>query len=166
MTGASFGSGFASFAVDGSFLTWANGTLYQFRRNPASSFTLNYRELKLMGGDKVANKYSNDVKIISSISSKYVYLFDRQNQTFTVYESRPAKNADQYVSTYGLYYLFSFKFDLGTTSRVVDIEVPDPTGDRPELYILTPDGVSKVQLFEYIDSIKQNNVLKTTTTTQ
>jgi hypothetical protein len=44
--------------------------------------------------------------------------------------------------------------------------VPDPTGNRPELYILTQDGVSKVQLFEYIDSIKQNNVLKTTTTAQ
>jgi hypothetical protein len=119
-----------------------------------------------MGGDKVANKYSNNVKIISSISSKYVYLFDRENQTFTVYESRPAKNGDQYISNYGLYYLFSFKFDLGTSNRIIDVEVPDPTGNRPELYILSLDRVSKVQLFEYIDSLKQNNVLKTTTATQ
>ena len=143
-------------------MTWANGTLYQFWRNPPSAFTLGYRELKLLGGDKVANKYSNDVKVISSINSKYVYLFDRTNQSFTVYESRPAKNADQYVSTYGLYYLFSFKFDLGSTDRVVDLEVPDPTGDRPELYILSMDGVYRVQLSDYIDSIKQNNILKNT----
>lgn len=108
--------------------------------------------------------YSNNVKIISSINSKYVYLFDRDNQTFTIYESRPAKNGDQFASDYGLYYLFSFKFDLGASNKVIDIEVPDPTGNRPELYILSNQGVNKVYLYEYIDSIKTNNVLKSTAT--
>ncbi|MEI6117749.1 MAG: hypothetical protein WCP92_00315 [bacterium] len=48
MTGFSFGSGFASFAVDGSFLTWNDGKLYQFRRNPPTAFTLDVREVKLL----------------------------------------------------------------------------------------------------------------------
>ncbi|MEI6773476.1 MAG: hypothetical protein WCL18_01230 [bacterium] len=55
-----------------------------------------------------------------------MYLFDRTNQTFTIYDSRPAKNADVYSYNYGLYYVFMFKFDLGT-NRVVDIDIPDPT---------------------------------------
>lgn len=163
LSGVSFWwSWFSSFAVDGSFLAWYQWKLYQFRRNPPTAFTLDYREVKLLWGDKQTNKFSNDVKIISSINSKYVYLFDKASQTFTVYESRPAKNGDQFASTYSLYYLFSFKFDLGI-NPVLDVEVPDPSGNRPELYILTNDGINKVNLFEYIDSIKQNNVLKTTT---
>jgi hypothetical protein len=163
LTGASFGggSGFSSYAVDGSFLVWSQGKLLQFRRNPPTAFTLDYREISLLGGDKVTNKYSDDVKIISSINSKYVFLFDKVNQTFTVYESRPAKNGDQFAVNYSLYYLFSFKFDLGT-NKVIDVEVPDPSGNRPMLYILSNEGINKVSLFEYIDSIKQNNVLKTT----
>lgn len=162
LTWASFGwSGFSSFAVDWSFLAWHEGKLYQFRRNPPTAFTLDFREVKLLGGDKQTNTFSRDVKVLSSINSKYVYLFDKIKQTFTVYESRPAKNGDQFASNYSLYYLFSFKFDLGV-NPVIDIEVPDPTWNKPELYLLTNEGVNKVSLFEYIDSIKQNNVLKTT----
>lgn len=103
-------------------------------------------------------QYSDDVKVISSVNSKYVYLFDRVNQTFTIYESRPAKSADAY--NYDLYYVFMFKFDLGATSRVIDIDIPDPSGNRPEMYILSSDGVNKVALYEFIDSITDNKVLK------
>ncbi len=160
MTGFSFGSGFASFAVDGSFLTWNDGKLYQFRRNPPTAFTLDVREVKLLWGDKKTLQYSNDVKVISSINSKYVYLFDRVNQTFTVYDSRPAKNATVNNYTYGLYYVFMFKFDLGATSKVLDIDIPDPSGNRPEMYILTNAWVNKVSLYEFIDSISNNKMLK------
>ena len=99
------------------------------------------------------------MKVISSINSKYLYLFDRTNQTFTVYDSRPAKNADQYNYNYGLYYVLMFKFDLGT-NKVIDIDIPDPSGNRPEMYILSSDGVNKVDLYEFIDSITDNKVLK------
>ncbi|MFA7298252.1 MAG: hypothetical protein WC010_01265 [Candidatus Absconditabacterales bacterium] len=158
MTGFSFGSGFASFAVDGSFLAWNNGKLYQFRRNPPTAFTLDVRQVTLKGGDKKTLQYSNDVKVISSVNSKYVYLFDRINQTFTIYDSRPAKSADAY--NYDLYYIFMFKFDLGVTSKVLDIDIPDSSGNRPEMYILTSEGVNKVSLYEFIDSIKDNKMLK------
>lgn len=127
-------SGFSSFAIDGSFLTWNDGKLYQFRRNPPTAFSLNYREITLMGGDKKALNYSDDIKVISSVNSKYVYLFDKVNQTFTVYETRPAKSADAY--NYGLYYVFMFKFDTGA-EKIVDIEIPDTSSNRPDMYILT-----------------------------
>ncbi|EKD24857.1 MAG: hypothetical protein ACD_80C00146G0012 [uncultured bacterium (gcode 4)] len=160
MTGFNFGSGLSNFAVDWSFLARKEGKLYQFRRNPPTAFTLDAREIRLLWGDKKILQYSNDVKIISSINSKYIYLFDRINQTFTVYDSRPAKNADQYNYTYGLYYVFMFKFDLGGTNRVVDIDIPDPSGNRPEMYILTNEWVNKVSLYDFIDSIQNNKVLK------
>jgi hypothetical protein len=57
-------------------------------------------------------------------------------------------------------YLFSFKFDLGT-SKVYDVAIPESTGDKPELYILSSDGVNKIPLYEFIESVKVNNQLKT-----
>lgn len=160
MTWFSFGSWLSSFAVDWSFLAWDGGKLYQFRRNPPTTFTLDVRQIKLLWWDKKTLQYSDDVKIISSVNSKYVYLFDRVNQTFTVYDSRPAKNAGQYNYSYGLYYVFMFKFDLGANNKVVDIDIPDSTGNRPDMYILTNDWVNKISLYEFIDSIKDNKTLK------
>lgn len=157
MTGYSFSSGFASFAVDGSFLTWNEGKLYQFRRNPPTAFTLDVRQVALKWWDTKTLQYSNDVKVISSVNSKYVFLFDRVNQTFTIYETRPAKSAD--ASNYDLYYVFMFKFDLWT-SKVVDIDIPDSSGNRPEMYILTAEWVNKIALYDFIDSIKDDKMLK------
>ncbi len=158
-TGLNFGSGFSTFTIDVNFLGWSQGKLYQFRRNPASSFNLAYREIKLLGGDTKTMKFSDDVKIVTPSNSKYVYLFDRVNQTFMVYESRPLKTNDQYATNYNLYYLFSFAFDLGT-NKVIDVAIPDELGNRPELYVLTQQGINKIQLHEFVDSIKNNNVLK------
>ncbi len=128
-TGLNFGSGFTNFAIDVNFLARSEGKLYQFRRNPATSLTLTYREIKLLGGDKMTSKYGNNVRIITPANSRYVYLRDKDNQTFTVYESRPLKTNDLYATNYNLYYLFRFSFDLGV-NKVVDIAVPDATGDR------------------------------------
>lgn len=150
-------SGFSSFAIDGSFLTRNDGKLYQFRRNPPTAFTLDMREIKLLGGDKKALQYSDDVKVISSVNSKYVFLFDKINQTFTVYESRPAKSADAY--NYGLYYVFMFKFDIGT-NKVIDVAIPESSGNRPEMYILSAEGVHKIDLYGFIDSISNDKMLK------
>jgi len=159
LTGANFGSGFTNFAIDSTFLVWANGKPYQFRRNPANSFNLDYREIKLLGGDKMTSKYSDNVKIISTTNSRYVYFLDKDNQTFTVYESRPLKTNDQYNTSYNLYYLFRYSFDL-RTAKVVDIAIPEATGEKPEMYILTTNGINKVRLYEFIESIKENKVLK------
>jgi len=159
LTGANFGSGFTNFAIDSTFLVRANGKPYQFRRNPANSFNLDYREIKLLGGDKMTSKYSDNVKITSTTNSRYVYFFDKDNQTFTVYESRPLQTNDQYSTSYNLYYMFRYSFDLGT-AKVVDIAIPEATGEKPEMYILTTSGINKVRLYEFIESIKENKVLK------
>jgi hypothetical protein len=67
-----------------------------------------------------------------------VYLFDRTNQTFAAYTSKPLKTNDQYNTQYDLYYLFSFKFDLASED-VLDITISENSGNRPEMYILTTE---------------------------
>jgi hypothetical protein len=159
-TGMNFWSGFSNFTIDVNFLWRSNGKLYQFRRNPATSFNLEYREIKLMGWDTRTIQLSDNVKIITPENSRYLYLFDKTNQIFMVYDSRPLKTNTQYATNYTLYYMFSFAFDLPGGNKVVDAVIPDQLGNRPELYILTQEGVNKILLYEFIDSIKNNNVLK------
>ena len=43
---------------------------------------------------------------------------------------------------------------------MIDVTIPDELGNWPELYVLTQDGINKIQLHEFVDSIKNNNVLK------
>jgi len=156
---AKFGSGFSSFAIDVNFLAWSEGKLYQFRRSPATAMTLTYREVKLLGGDKMTAGYSNNVKIISPSGSRYLYLWDKDNQTFTVYDSNPVKTNDQFATSYNLTYLFRFSFDIAG-AKMVDVAIPSDLGNRPEMYLLSTIGVNKVNLFEFIDSLKNNNSLK------
>ncbi|MFZ2151257.1 MAG: hypothetical protein WAZ12_02730 [Candidatus Absconditicoccaceae bacterium] len=162
-SGVKFASGygdFSSFAIDATFLTRANGKLYQLWRDPASN-RLSIREVPMMGGDKVTSIYSNNVKVIAKLNSKYVYLFDKTNQTFTVYESRPVKTNESYSSSYSLYYMFRMTFALDN-NKVIDVDVPEISGERPELYILSNDGVNKVKLYEFIDNIKNTNTVPKT----
>lgn len=53
-----------------------------------------------------------------------------------------------------------FKFDLGATNKVIDIDIPELSANRPDMYILTNEGVNKVALYDFIDSISNNKVLK------
>jgi hypothetical protein len=53
-----------------------------------------------------------------------------------------------------------FKFDMGASVKIADIEIPDPSWNRPEMYILSNEWVNKIPLYEFIDSIKDNKVLK------
>lgn len=106
----------------------------------------------MRGGDRVGNQLSENVKIIASVGSRYIYLFDRTNQTFSVYTSNPSKQGDAFIRDFTLQYLFSFTFDIAET-QVIDIDVPESTQGRPELYILTQQGVNRVKLYEFIDSL-------------
>jgi hypothetical protein len=160
-SGMQLNSDFASMAIDSTFLTWESGKLYQLRR-PGYGTLLDIREIKLMWWDQVTNKYSDDVKVIAYLNSKYVYLFDRTNQTFAAYTSKPLKTNDQYNTQYDLYYLFSFKFDLASED-VLDITISENSGNRPEMYILTTEWVNKVNLYEYIDSLVNDDALKAVT---
>ena len=163
-SGASLPSQMEGFAIDGNFMARWDGALYQFWRSSNVSSRLDYRQVPIVWGDKVSSNYSNNVKVLVSSSSPYIFLFDRDNQTFTVYESSPTKVNDNYKTSFKLYYMFRFKFDLSTTNtRVVDVAVPESTNDRPELYILTTDGLNKINLYEFIDSLKAQKSLKEVT---
>jgi hypothetical protein len=151
---------FSSFAIDGSFLGRSNGKLYLFRRSDNAGSALSYREVKIVGGDTVTQGYSSNVKILTSSATRYISLFDRDNQTFTVYDTNGLKTAQDNRPTYQMKYLFSFKFDLGA-SKVYDVAIPESTANKPELYILSSDGVNKIALYEFIESINQKGQLKT-----
>jgi hypothetical protein len=148
-----FSQGFSDYAIDGSFLarSSADGEIYQFRREGVSTL-LSARAIPMRGGDRVGNQLSENVKIIASVGSRYIYLFDRTNKTFSVYTSNPSKQGDAFIRDFTLQYLFSFTFDLAET-QVIDIDVPESTQGRPELYILTQKGVNRVKLYEFIDSL-------------
>ncbi len=152
---------FSSFAIDSTFLTWDKWSLYQLRR-PGYGSLLDVRKIALMWWDQITNKYSDDVKVISHLGSKYVYLFDKNTKTFAAYTSKPLKTNDQYNTQYDLYYLFSFKFDL-KDEEVIDVAIPESTWNRPEMYILTNQWVNKVNLYEYIDSLVNDDALKAVT---
>lgn len=151
---------FTSFAIDATFLTRSDGKLYQLWRDPSSTW-LSIRTVPIMWGDKVTSSYSNNVKIIAKQNSKYVYLFDKTNQTFTVYESRPVKTNTQYSSQYSLYYMFRITFALDN-NKIIDVDVPEITWEKPELYILSNDWINKVKLYEFIESVKTNNTIPIT----
>jgi len=107
--------------------------------------------------DKFTSSYSSNVKVISNPNSKYVYLFDRINQTLTVYESRPSKTNETFAHSYSLYYLLRYTFDLDA-GKIVDITIPEATWDKPEMYILSSDQVNKIDLYEFIGTAVENPV--------
>ncbi len=151
--GISFSDGFSSYTIDGSFMAWSrtDAKLYQFWREWASTM-LSARQIPLQWGDKVSSSYGSDTVVHASLNSRYVYLLDKENQTFTVYDSSPVKDGDAFRRDYVLRYLFRFQFDVNE-EKIIDFAIPESTGNRPELYFLTTDGVYKIALHEFISSL-------------
>lgn len=97
------------------------------------------------------------MKVIAHSDSPYVYLFDREKQTFTVYNSSPVKTHDNHKTNFQLYYLFRFKFALTQgEQKIYDVTIPPAIGNRPELYLLSDAGVSKINLYDIIDAALKN----------
>ena len=151
---------FWSFAIDGSFFGWSNKKPYLFWRSNLAGTSLSYREIPLKGGDIVAQEFTDKVKIITSSATKYIYLFDQEKQLFVAYETVNPKTNDDNKAVYNMKYLFSFKFMI-EGHPVIDMNVSEASWDKPELYILNDEGVYKVALYEFIDSIRNNDTLKT-----
>ncbi|USN55438.1 MAG: hypothetical protein H6765_02310 [Candidatus Peribacteria bacterium] len=63
----------------------------------------------MIGGDTAGDQYSSSTKVIATAESRYVYLFDQENQTFTVYRSTPYKDNDANTTSYSLAYFFRIK---------------------------------------------------------
>ena len=143
---------FSSFAIDGNFFGWAGWKLYLFRREDLAGTSLNYREINIKWSNPLTENYSNNVKIIASKDSRYIYTYDKDQQLFTVYNTEPTKLNEERKKEYQLVYMFSMKFDIEWTT-IYDVDIPATTWNRPELYILSDKWVNKIPLYEYIDAM-------------
>lgn len=142
---------FSSFAIDGNFFGWANGKLYLFRREDVAWTSLEYRQIYIKWWNPFTDKYSDNVKILTSNSTRYIYVYDKNQQLFTVYNTEKTKMNEDNKRWYQLVYMFSLKFDVEWL-QVYDVAIPSITWDRPELYLLTSEWVNKINLYEYIEA--------------
>ncbi len=144
-------NGFSDFAIDGTFLLRSQDkkTLYQMSRASAGQ-PLGYREVPLNGGTNIGDGYSEYVKPISFSNSKYIYLFDKRNQTLTVYLSNPTKTNDAYTAGYSLNYVMRINFGVANNT-IIDATV-DETDGKQTLYVLHNEGVAKFVLSDYIQN--------------
>ena len=150
-SGVNFGT-FSSFAIDGNFFWWANGKLYLFRREDVAWTSLEYRQINIKWWNPFTDKYSDNVKVITSGSTRYIYVYDKDQQIFTVYNTEKSKMNEDNKRWYQLVYMFSLKFDIEWV-KVFDVAIPTVTWDRPELYLLTSEWVNKINLYEYIEAM-------------
>lgn len=151
-SGVDFGT-FSSFAIDWNFFGWSTKwKLYLFRRDDVAWTSLNYREINIKWSNPLTDNYSNNVKVIASKDSRYIYTYDKDQQLFTVYNTEPTKLNEEKKKDYQLIYLFSLKFDIEWTT-VYDVDIPASTWNKPELYVLTSKWVNKIPLYEYIEAI-------------
>jgi len=150
-SGKNFGT-FSSFAIDGNFFGRANGKLYLFWREDTAWTSLVDREIPIKGWNPFTESYSNNVKVITSSSTRYVYTYDKDQQLFTVYNTEKTKMNEDNKRAYQLVYMFSLKFDIDGV-QIYDVDVPSTTWDRPELYLLSNNGVNKIALYEYIEAM-------------
>lgn len=149
---ASLPNAFNTFTIDGTFLMWSPDAkaLYQMFRNSAGQ-PLNWRQVNLNGGTNIGDGYSENVKPISFLNSKYVYLFDKVNQTLTVYTSNPTKTNDAYISSYGLNYMMRINFGI-PNNTIIDVTVDEADG-KQTLYVLHNEGIAKFVLSDYIQNM-------------
>ena len=145
---------FSSFAIDWNFFGWADGKLYLFRREDLAWTTLEYRQINIKGWNPFTDNYSDNIKIITSGSTRYIYIYDRDQQLFTVYNTEKTKMNEENKRWYQLVYMFSLKFDIDWVD-VYDADIPSSTADRPELYLLTSQWVNKIALYEYIEAMNK-----------
>lgn len=150
-SGVDFGT-FSSFAIDGNFFGWANWKFYLFRRDDAAWTTLNYREINVKWSNPLIDSHSDNVKIIASKDSRYIYTYDKDLQLFTIYNTEPTKLNDERKKEYQLVYLFSLKFDIEWMT-IYDVDILNNSWDHPELYVLSNVWVNKIPLYEYLETM-------------
>lgn len=98
--------------------------------------------------DTSMTAYSANVKVISSASTQYVYLFDKENQTFSVYKSNPLKTNTAYTNNYWLTYVMRYNFDL--SDKVIDVAIAESGWDKPMIYVMTKKWVYQANIWQTI----------------
>lgn len=149
-----FSQDLSSLAIDGTFLVWskAEKTLYQLFRNPQDK-ALTTRAVPMKWGTTLDGGFSEDVKVITSQWSRYVYLYDRKNHTLTSYFSAPAKNSDAYSTSYNLEYVMRLDFSA-LEHLPVDVTVDESDG-KQTAYVLQQDSVAKIPMSDLLETLKK-----------
>ncbi len=142
---------FSSFDIDENFFWWANWKLYLFRREDLAWTTLNYREINIKWSNPLTEAYSDNVKVIVTKNSRYIYTYDKDQQLFTVYNTEPNRENKANTNNYQLVYMLSLKFNIEWVN-VYDVDIPWE-GNKPELYILSSKWVNKIPLYEYLEAM-------------
>lgn len=139
--------------IDGSFLVWDKEN-QQIRQRWRDGATLNFNDrlVPFIGGDATDLGFGDNVEIITHENTRYVYLFDVDNQTFTVYDTVGLKTNDAYGTSYSLKYVMKFMFDI--PAPIVDMAITSSSGNRTVLYILTSEGLYQIKVFEFVEEIK------------
>ena len=152
-TVVSFTQWVSSLSVDGTFLLWdkSKKALYQLYRAPQAK-ALSARVVPLQGWLKLWKGLSDDIKVMTSAGSRYVYFYDRNNHTLSTYISNPAKNSDVYSTAYGLEYVMRLDFSKLSTLPY-DVTVDESDG-KQNAYVLTDAWVAKVSMSDLLETLK------------
>ncbi len=136
-------------AIDTTFLMWDNGQVHQWYR-AGNGLTLSDRPIAFLGGDTTTS-YSSKVRILTNENTRYVFLFDEDNQTITVYDTVGMKTNSAFAQSYDLKYVMRFIFN--TPSPLIDVALDNTTANAPVLYLLTSEGIQKVDMVNFIEDI-------------
>lgn len=146
-------AGFSSVAIDWTFLVWSKSekALYQLYRQQSDK-ALSSRQVPLVWGTTIGEGYSDNVKIITDASTRFVYLYDRTNKTVSVYNSTPTKTSEGINASYKLNY--QMRLDLSNVpATILDVMVDESDGKKTA-YILLKDAVAKISLSDFLDSLE------------
>ncbi len=80
-------------------------------------------------------------------SSNYVYLYEPTKHVLLTYKSVPNKTSDNNKNSYSLKYLFAMQLPK---TEILDVAVSDSS--KPQLSILTAQGIANIKLYDYIES--------------
>ncbi len=136
----------SNMTIDGTFLLRSNKdqTLYQLRRDGTNSLN---RKVPIQWGKELYGGAGSGMKIVSYADSSLVYLFEPNKSMLIVYKSTPSKASDASKHNYTLKYFFALQLPQ---RQVIDVAVSDST--KPQLYVLTNQGIANIKLYDYIES--------------
>ncbi len=140
----------SKFAIDWTFLIWSKKWLIQAWRWSSMNTILSIREVKWWRTWIInKNEFQWNIKVISHMNSKYVYLYDYNTQSLTVYLTSPYKTNTAYTTSYNLIYKFKVKFDIaGETVKDVIVK-ENPSTQQTYVYILTNKKIYKMNLMQF-----------------
>lgn len=139
-----------SMTIDTTFLMRDSGQVHQ-RYRQGNGLTLTDRPINMLGGDLNSLPYSNDVRILTHSETRYIFLFDKENQTLTVYDTVGMKTNDSFATDFSMSYVMRFIFNV--PDSILDVAIDSSTANAPVAYILTQKGVHRISLIDFIGQI-------------